>query len=197
MGIRLAMCRGHEGPTAVIEGWKSYLSLPSELQLRLWQVVLPGILTPGDPTNQARVEAFVNEDAVLPEQSAGMINAGGFVLTQACAQDLSPEALRHDLHLLSDGEAEGSAILLSVYGTEKQRVREAFLRQTLADHGNVLVSLDWRIDQVSASNRGARLEAPVVFLTLAYITGEERRRISLQVTPEGLRDLRQFLSQFD
>ncbi|MEZ4649290.1 MAG: COMM domain-containing protein [Candidatus Eisenbacteria bacterium] len=197
MGTRLAVCRGQEVPEVVQNGWAAYLALKGEHQTQVWRIVVAGILVPDDPSNPALVEAFVQNDEVPTDRAASILQSCGFILTQACALDITKEALANDLRLLSNGEPDGAQLTLAVFESERQRIRETLLRQTLTDHGNVLVSLDWRVDQVSASNRGSNLEAPVVFLTLKYLNGDEQRRLSLQVTPEGLQDLRRFLAQFD
>lgn len=197
MGVQLVCCGGKEAPEAIVRGWKIYLVLPAELQARVWDVVIPGIFEPESALSRARAEAFVEEEAIPIEHASSVLQAAGFLLTQASANDMSLEALRQDLFLLADGTAPGSEILLGKYELVKSDLRNALLQRTLADHGQVLVSLDWRVDQVSASNRGTHLDTTVIFLTLGYLTGDQRKRLSLQVTQEGLKDLRRFLAQFD
>ena len=68
-------------------------------------------------------------------------------------------------------------------------MRQEVLQGTLADHGKLLLGVDWRLDSVQASNRGSKMRVPVALLTLRFREGEQTQRITLQVLPETLREL--------
>ncbi|MCK6592439.1 MAG: COMM domain-containing protein, partial [Polyangiaceae bacterium] len=57
-------------------------------------------------------------------------------------------------------------------------------------HGKLCESIEWRIDTVTSSSRGDKIQLPIVWLTLGYREGERRDRISLQLTPEAVQSLR-------
>jgi hypothetical protein len=49
--------------------------------------------------------------------------------------------------------------------------------------------VSWRVEHVTASNRGQSLNLPVVTLTVAYREGERQDRITLQLLPDALQEL--------
>ena len=58
------------------------------------------------------------------------------------------------------------------------------------------MGIDWRVDNVTASDRGAKLDTTVVLLTLRYRENNRVERISLQLTPEAIRELKSFSDRF-
>jgi len=70
------------------------------------------------------------------------------------------------------------------------------IQESLADHGKVLVGIDWREDNVTASDRGAKLNTTVVLLTLRYRENNRVERITLQLTPEAMKELKLFCDRF-
>ena len=102
-----------------------------------------------------------------------------------------------DLTHHSDGVVQHQNPLVTRYDEVRAAIRDRMTRGTLADHGKVLVGLRWRVDTVVASDRAAGFDSEVVFLTLLYQDGREQDSITLQLTPEALRDLRGFIQRFE
>ena len=48
----------------------------------------------------------------------------------------------------------------------------------------------WRVDTIEASERGVKLRLPVAMLTLHYREGSEVGRITLQVLPDMMGELK-------
>jgi len=192
--LRCLLGRGASEP--LLEGWRCYQRLPPEVQRDVWDLVASGIARPADPGFQSRIRALCDQHGLDEAGVLPAVQACGFLLGQAVALDLSEGDFRSDLIVLADESADGLEAILPRYPVLKTALREAMMIGTLADHGKVLVALDWRVDRVSSSNRAAQLEADVVFLTLKYREGEEICRVTLQVTTQGLQDLRAFLERF-
>ena len=81
---------------------------------------------------------------------------------------------------------------MSRYAASKPSLRQAILGAAITDHGKVLTNVHWRLDNVAASDRGADLQATVVYLTLEYADQPTPGRITLQLTPEGIQQLKAF-----
>jgi hypothetical protein len=110
--------------------------------------------------------------------------------------DLSLEAFHHDLDALSGGDHEGAKIISAKYDEMKAGLRALIIQNSLADHGNLLVGLDWRLDEITASDRGTQLNTVVVFLTLRYRAGNQIERITFQLSPEAMKELKRFTDRF-
>ena len=93
-----------------------------------------------------------------------------------------------DLARLGDG-GEIRAALLPGYAMAMTALRGDMALGALADHGKVVDGVAWRVEHVTASNRGQGLDVPVVVLTLAYREGERRDRVTLQLLPDALVEL--------
>jgi hypothetical protein len=58
------------------------------------------------------------------------------------------------------------------------------------------VGLDWRLDSVTASDRGVQLDSSVVLLTVRYRDCDSLKRLTLQLTSDSLRQLKTFVDRF-
>jgi hypothetical protein len=151
----------------------------------------------GRSPNEAKtlVELFSERFGLNPVQVVAAVRSCDYLLRQSAAMNLSAAELRRDLETLSGPHRAGVDLLLSRYDVVSERLRRRILEETLADHGNVLIGFDWRVEHVTASNRGTSLATAVTHLSLRYRDGAEVRRLSLQLTPETLRSLRQFCEE--
>ena len=70
------------------------------------------------------------------------------------------------------------------------------LDDVLADHGNVVVGFDWRVDRVQTSSRGDLSDTAVVMLRIQYRNGDETDSVSLQLTEAVVQALGEFCGQF-
>lgn len=198
-GILLFCLQGRPAPQQVIEGWKRYLSFPRPVQDDLWELVASALSEPESPQNQARLEAFCNEHKLSREEATPAVQACGFLLGRVCSGDLAADSLRQDLNSLSAGHPQAQSAadaIMPRFEEIKSTLRQKIVLSSLSDHGKVLEGLDWRVDSVSSSSRGVQLNAGVVFLTLRYREAGEPGRVTLQVTPEGLNDLKAFMERF-
>ena len=60
----------------------------------------------------------------------------------------------------------------------------------MTDHGHTLRSVEWRVDTVLASSRGDAGAGRIGILTLGYGTGPDEHKLTLQLTPDKLEELR-------
>jgi hypothetical protein len=168
--IRLKCCQDRPAPHAVVEGWKQFLGFPEKAINNFWSILRPALM---QPTNRC-----------------------DFLMRQAAALDMDAAPFRQDLATLSEGNEQGAEVIFSQYEGAKAGLRKVIIQESLADHGNVLVGVEWRVDNVTASDRGTKLDTTVVLLTLRYRDANRTERITLQLTPEAMKELKLFCDRF-
>lgn len=171
--------------------------MPAKAVEQLWPLVEFALREPESP-NEAKtlLELFSEQFEVNPIQVLAAVRSCDYLLRQAAAMNLSAAEFRGDLEILSGAEHPAVELLMRRYDGAWEKLRQRIFEETLADHGSVLVAFDWRVERVSASNRGTALDTAVMHLSLRYRDGGELKRLSLQVTPQALRTLRQFCDEF-
>jgi hypothetical protein len=127
----------------------------------------------------------VDEDALAPA-----IKACRFVIREAARRDVPAGALGEDLDRLCPGELLVKELVLAGYEPARDRMRHEMVKAAIADHGKLLVGINWRVDAIQASERGMKLRMPVAMLTLHYREGAEMGRVTLQVLPDMVGELR-------
>lgn len=183
---------GQSPPKYLIEGWERLLGFPSEAQPGFFDLVVAAVFQPADPANRERFDSFRQRHQLPEPDFVAAIQACGLLLRRASAHDLDKEHFSRDVAALSGGRATATEPLLDRYEEIKRHVRQQLVTEALADHGNVLVGIDWRVDQVASSNKGARLNTNVVMLTFRYRDGDRSERITFQLTPQALSELKTF-----
>jgi hypothetical protein len=192
-------CFPAEGPPdGVIAGMRMLLGLPRGAQTNLWRLVRIGLEEPETPEHRQLVEGYAMRFDANPAHVAGAVAALQYMLRQAAILNLPDTAFFTDVQTLSGSDRAGIELLAPHYQRVRNHLRLQLLESTLADHGNVLVGFDWRIDQVNVSNHGEMQNVPVVFLNLIYRHGAEpNKRLSLQLTPSAIASLKAFWDRFE
>jgi hypothetical protein len=194
-GPRLHLLNGHPAPPVMIEGWQAFLDFPDAARDGIWPLLAGVLIEPSDPENEDRFEAFIERHGGSPEGTAQAIKTLVEMLRQAAIIDLSAKAFEADLIALS-GDRPGHKVILARYEPALTELRLAILQGSLADHGKLLTNVDWRVDRMSESGRGAALNAPVLLLTLGYREGRKTDRITLQLLPDAVQRLKTILNRF-
>jgi hypothetical protein len=140
-----------------VEGWQQFLQFPQQARKGFWGVLFPALLEPTNPANKQRIEAFSREHGLEEVAVVSAMRGCDFLIRQACALDMDAAPFRQDLAALSEGDEQGAEFILSQYEGAKAELRKFIIQESLADHGKVLVGIDWRVDNVTASDRGAKL----------------------------------------
>lgn len=193
----LQCCGGRPAPPEVVQGWQAYLKFTGEAQQNFWSVLHPALTDPTNAGNRDRVQLFCKDHGVPLPDVVVAVRACDFLFRQGAVLDLDGPTFESDLVALSGGDGEACQPLMTRYEAAKSEIRNGIIAATLGDHGKVAVGASWRTDIISASQRGMRLGMPVVFLTLNFREGEKSDRITLQLTPEALRQLKQFCAQME
>ncbi|WP_437668732.1 COMM domain-containing protein [Sorangium sp. So ce131] len=196
---RLRCLGGAPPPPELAADLRRLLELPAGARQRLWEALGPSLAEPVPAAVERLLDEFCRRHEVDAEGLARVLKACRFLVREASKRDLDRAALATDLATLTPASVEEGeqiqAVLLAGYEKAKAVVRREILRGALLDHGKLLAGVDWRIDTISAASRGAKIEAPVVVLTLSYQEGGRSERITLQATPEMLRELQRACAQ--
>lgn len=183
-------------PDQVIAGFRMLLTLPKGAQQNLWRLISLSLEHPNDPENAKLIDQYSAHFETSPPLVLGAVWACDFVLRQAAALNLDKESFVSDLQRLSGTDRAVVDLLSSPYLEVRDKLRGQLLEDALADHGAVLVGFDWRVDRITASNRGSMDDVTIVHLNLKYRTGDEKRQLSLQLTPDAIATLKAFWNQF-
>lgn len=193
----LHCCQGQPPPDGVEQGWKALLAMPTAAQQAFVELLTRALVDLDDTRLEEALAAFCNAHGVQRDPALAALHASRFLLQRAAALDLDAQRFVEDLQALSPSDdAGGVRVMGARYLPLKSHIREGLLEQSLADHGKVLVGLDWRVDRVSSSDRAVDLDTPVVFLTLQLQDAGERERVTVQLTNRSVQLLRQFCQRF-
>ncbi|MBW2459191.1 MAG: hypothetical protein JRI68_32135 [Deltaproteobacteria bacterium] len=186
---------GAEPPTELTLGLKDLLSLPKGTKQAFWDALGPVLQYPLPKDLDTRLDAFRRRHEVPAGKFARAITACRTLLVGAGQNDLTREAFEADLGRLPDPEGKLLGILLPGFDQAIQSVKQEILYGALADHGKLLVGVDWRVDKMIHSNRGRQLSSPVTQITLRYVEGKQERRITIQALPDLLQQLQAMCQQ--
>lgn len=173
----------------LVDDWAAYRQLSGKAQANLWDLLLPSLLGAPAPELEKRAQAYCNLYAVPPQQLQRALRTCSFLVSRASLLDLGAKAFREDLQVLANGDPKGLEILMSGYDGAKGQLRREMLKESILDHGKTLTGLDWRIDSVVSSHRGTQLQGQVAMMTFRYRENGREETITLQVTPEALKQI--------
>jgi hypothetical protein len=162
-----------------------------------WELLGRTIVEPGAPGQQEHLESFCSDHGIDVNLALGALGACDFLLGNATALNLEPDAFQQDVTALSAAKAHLVDEFVTRYRSAKPLLRNRLVEVALADHGKILTGLDWRVDNVTASDRGAQLNTTVVYLTMRYRDGDKQDRVTFQLTSEALKLLRSFTERFE
>jgi hypothetical protein len=188
--LRLHCLGGAEAPAAIASDIRILATFPERARERFWEALGPALKEPLTRDIEAHLDGFCRAFEVSGDELGRAIRASRFLVREASFRDLPRAAFAEDVIRLAGDANEVAAILLAGFEAGKGVVRREILETTLADHGKLVESVEWRVDNLASSSRGDRLQVPIVCLTLGYREGERRDRITLQLTPEALRTLK-------
>jgi hypothetical protein len=182
-------------PTDLAVDLRRLLGLPTAAVGKLWTVLLPSLDDPLPPEAASLLDMFSAAYGVDPDALASPIRAIRFLYTEVARNDIDEATLAADLALLCPDEPLVHELVLAGFQPAKDRLRKQMLQAALADHGNLLIGARWRLDMIQASERGRRLSVPVAILTLQYMEGSEKRRITVQALPDMMGELKTICEQ--
>ena len=194
--IRLRCFQGNAAPPAVTGGWRQLARFPAEARGDFRILLQSALAEPDNTANEPALRQFCAKYRVDEVEAVEALGSCSLLFRQAGVLNLDRTAFRQDLLALSGGDPGLGDFILERFEEVKAALRRQIVLDSLMDHGKVITGLDWRVDEVSASDRGVDLNAKVVFLTLRYRDGDRRERITFQLVPEAVQELKNFCSRF-
>jgi len=192
---RLHALGGREAPPDLAEDLRRLLRLPPEALSKFWQALGPCLAEKLTEETEKLLDIFCAAYRVPEDDLARSIKGCRFLIQGAARLDVPPEQLGDDLDRLCPDTPLLRELVLAGYERARAALRHEIVRAALVEHGKLLVGAQFRVDVIEASERGARLRQPVVMLTLQYCEGPETRRITLQVLPDMMGELRGICDQ--
>ncbi|MFT3768005.1 MAG: hypothetical protein QM820_21350 [Minicystis sp.] len=190
MSLKLHAFAGKDPPPDFESDFGRLSRLPPEALAKFWQVLGPCVAEPMTKETERLLDVFRSAYRISDEDLGRALKASRFLILSAAQQDLPAEKLAEDLDQICQDLPVIRELLLLGYEPIKGPLREGFKKAALLDHGNVLVGAQWRLDLVDSTEQGLRLQLPVAMLTLHYQHGTETGRITLQVLPDMMMQLK-------
>lgn len=163
-------------------------ALPDAARAALWDVVGPLLNARPGAAVDARIERFARVHGAAPAEVARAVRVIRHLTRSAANRDLEAEAFAAEVEALGAGPV-ASEILLAGYEAGKAVIRREAARALLAEHGSVVEGVEWRVDVVTGVKGNERMRLPVGLLTLKYRDGEARRKLTVQLLPDSIKEL--------
>jgi hypothetical protein len=178
----------------MLREWREISTWPGSAVADVWTFLRPLVEDPRSElaTNMLRGYSQQHELGRNEVGKAGTLLHN--LLLNAASLDLSKEAFAQDLAALGGGPV--SDALLPAYDDAIRAIRLRLLRVALADHGKLLTNISWRVDVIGDSDATKQLASSVLLLTLGWQEGAENGRVTLQLTPDKIAELRNALERF-
>ncbi len=168
--------------------------LPESAQEHFDQLLLPTLGAEPEDQLDSRLSRMARHHELDLETLAPAVKAARLVLRQAAAYNLTAEQVSQDVQALTS-DTPLAQLLATLYEGVLLELRREIARVTLAAHGRVLTGVEWRIDTIGSGDRGRALDMPVALMTFQYQDGETNGRITLQMVPEMVEQLRQICGE--
>lgn len=197
----LRCLRGEQAPGDLAANLRVLAGFSPDARRQLWGVLGPTLGERREPGADDGVVAFAAVHHVQPAELSRALRACRFLLRAAARTDLSLEDFEADLELLlppgPDPDSEETKVSVALrqllrvgYPAALASLQREIVLASLADHGRVLLSADWRIDRIMSSERGEMGGVKVAVLTLEVQEGATKQRITIHALPDEVRMLR-------
>jgi hypothetical protein len=188
--LRLYCLGGGEAPPDLGAHLLRLRRLPAEALQKIWQVLAPSMAERIAPETEQLLDVFCAAYKVDEDDLAQAVKACRFLVREAAQRDVPAAALAEDFDRICPDDPLVKELVLAGYEAAKAQIRHEIAKAAVADHGKLLVGIHWRVDAIQASERGVQLRVPVALLTLHYREGTETGRVTLQVLPDMMGELR-------
>lgn len=188
--LELHSLGGGAAPPDLAGDLRRLLRLPPEGLGKLWQVLGPCLAETISPETEKLLDVFCAAYRISDDDLGRAVKACRFLIQSAAKLDVPGERFAEDLARLCPDAPVIAEVLLAGYAQAKATIRNAVALSALLGHERLLTNVEWRVDTIETSDRGARIRLSVVMLTLHYREGAEAGRITLQVLPEMMGQLK-------
>lgn len=191
--VRLRCLAGGALAEDAVESARRVTKLTPKALGGLGAVIHPCVSGPMTPELSERLTRFCLAHEVAEADLGHVLKVCRLLLREGSAADLTKEDFDQDVRAVFGEVPELLDIMQREYEALRPSLRAALLSDSLVQHGNVLVDLDWRIDVLAADRHALKLGVPVALVTLHYRNADRHERLTLQLTSEQLQRLEQTL----
>jgi hypothetical protein len=155
---------------------------------QFWLVLRAYLRPELDDEAERVITGYCDEHGLTPAELAAPVKATRHLFREGARYDATHEDLAADIMALVDIEDAQTLVglLLPWYEDLLPLLRRQLIRQTVSDHGKVVVETRWRLERIVASDRARGLDTPVAVVTFSYLDGKEERRTTLHFLPDQL-----------
>jgi hypothetical protein len=195
MTVPLHCLDGEKAPEAIVGDLRLVASLPDAARAQFWDALGPALAEPVPDSVETTLDTFARKYDLNPNLLGRALKASRFLVREASGRGLDRSRLEEDIHRICGGALSPEAaivapVLLSRYESARSSLGAKAFRATVADHGDVLHSVEWRVDAVLASSHGDAGGGRIGILTLGYGHGQDEKQLTLHLTPDKLEELR-------
>jgi hypothetical protein len=182
-------------PDGIADDLREFATLPGAAREAFWQVLEPHLVRHLDDRAEAAAVRFAREYGIEQPALAPSVRALRYLCMQGAAVAVQPP--RFTAALAGLGLPEHAATEIArLYAQAYAYARPRVIARTLGEHGDVVVGIDWRVDDIRASSHGRTDDLTVVMLTFRAQRGDTARRYTLQFMPEQIAELKAILDRF-
>ena len=193
--IKLRCYGGNPIPDQVLKDWLLFCELDEKIQYNIWNLIKSIVYGQSSEQLKSEISEFCNKFYIEEKKLTRSLGLLTHMLQQATKYDLSKNDIENDfliLKKLKHGEVDD---IITGYVEVKNEIKIKFINNTLLSHGKLIVGVDWKIENIEASNDAFNIHIPVVTLTFRYREGDDSNRISLRMTTDTIEQLQSALSE--
>jgi hypothetical protein len=187
--IKLRCLAGEPGPPELGDHLRRLRDLPERALREIWTAIDASLDDPVTKDTEQKLDAFSARHELSTAELGEVLKACRFLVLAAARLNATREHFAADLDDLTGGHGLTREILLPGFDRAKARVRQAILRATIEEHHKLVVDVGWQLERVVASDRAERMDVALAALTFRYREGNEDKRITLHLLPDGVRAL--------
>lgn len=180
---------GDAPPERVAVDLRTLASLPEAVLAALRDALEPALASHMDDRAEAALAKFCRTHGVTEAELAPGLLALRLVLLRALERDLPAAGLVNPLGRVFDDVAIVERLVALYADLRVARARTALVR-ALGEHGKTVMGIDWRLDTVRACQHGGNIDENLVLLTFRYQRGQAPGRVTLQLMPDMVAELR-------
>ena len=183
---------GARVPVSLAADLATAARLAPEALAELWELLEPNLATRVEADASERAVRFCATHGLRLDETVPLVRGCRFLFRQAAEVDAAPDLVRADV-ASAIGDEPLARQLAALYLRALPAIRAIAVVESLGHFGPVLRSAALRIDQVAVSRHAPQAAVPVALLTLGYADGPREERVTLQLGPGALAELRRVL----
>jgi hypothetical protein len=182
---------GKPAPAEMGDALAKLASLPEAGRSHIRDLIVSNLEALAEDQLDNRIVRLCRRLELDAEQVAPVVKACHFLFRTAATNNVEPRQLAVDLRALCAPHPIVAELLEPIYAEALPALQQESVVRALGEHGKVFGGVSWRIDTIGATSHCKQLGIPIALVTLHYKDGNDGKRITLQMVPEMLGQLRE------